>query len=636
MYRLTPLDIPHIEKAITDTLTFRDLLNGILVSRAWYNALSPLLYSDVITFRSSRYRQGKYDHFFDTIDSQRAILKHSHHIRAITCTIPSFSVLIKTGCPNLVELNFVLEFEPSKEVIYNTDPKQGLDGLDMVLARCPSLRALSLENVSLTTEKHTKAVLEFVKRLDRHPNITCFYMSVFEPTNYKLTTPLQAIFEHRLGRIDKDKVTSLTLRTGRELIRSKRGLPMLPITAGSSVPRQHQWVYRGTPLEHGQLCLEQPQTLTEDEPGRWEGEHKTRIEYPPAIAVLENEGVLELSLPQQPIMSVPISMAIYDRFPNLARFSCGNVRHVSTDKFLTLAHRNEFLKSVTWNYREQKKIVNFLRDPRIQLDQLHLQMLPGKCYESLLKPFMSSPLGGKAKHYLSNSLVGLMFTVAEILPLQHFLEIVTLCPNLQTLQADHVGVTKTDRGTSPPWVCTNLRLLRVHLFSSGWINWTGEENEEPQEMARTFMAELGSLTSLEHLELRFVFGEHDILQTPFMKLALGCKNGLEQLGKLAALKSLEIHDLIHDIGPRELMWMANRWPDLRALTLPKFPMVAFVPFLSMCRAEGRRPTPDFRKWWPNIRPQKVQKCGDCEGCGFKPRGVVDSWDLDTEKSIYYD
>lgn len=629
--RLMPLDIPHIEKAITDSLTFKDLLNGILVNREWYNALIPLLYSDVITFRSNHYRQGMYDHFFDTPDSQRAILKHSHHIRAITCTIPSLSVLVKTGCPNLVELNFVLEVKPPEEAIYNTDPKQGLDMLEMVLARCPSLRALSLENVSFTTEKHTKAILEFVKRLDRHPNITCFYMSVFDPTDYKLSRPLQTIFDHRLGRIDKDKVTSLTLRTGRELIRSKRGLPVLPITAGSSTPRQHQWVYRGTPLERRQLYLEQPQTLMEDEPGRWEGERKTRIVYPPAIAVLENDGILELSLPHQPIMSVPISMAVYDRFPNLARFSCGNVRHISTDKFLTLAHRNEHLKSVTWNYREQKQVFNFLRDPRVQLHQLHLQMLPGNCYKNLLKPFMTSP-----QHYLSNSLVGLMFTVADVLPLEHFLEIVTLCPNLQTLQADHVGVTKTDRGTSPPWVCKNLRLLRVYLFSSGWVNWTGEENEELQEMAQTFMAELGSLTSLEHLELRFVFGEHNILQTPFLKLALGCKNGLEQLGMLTALKSLEIHDLIHNIGPKELMWMANRWPNLRALTLPKFPMVSFVPFLSKCRADGRRPMPDFRKWWPNMRPRKVRKCKNCEGCGFKPREVMDNQDFDIENSISYD
>ncbi|KAF9299644.1 hypothetical protein BGZ74_008814 [Mortierella antarctica] len=633
----TPLDLPHIEKAITDSLTFKDLLNGILINRAWYNALIPLLYSDVITFRSSRYHRGLFDHFFDTPDSQRAILKHSHHIRALTCTFPSLSVLMKTGCPNLVELNYVLEFERPPDAIYETDPKQGLDVLDVVLARCPNLRALSFENISFATDKHVKAVLAFVKRLDRHPGITCFYMSVIDdPNDRKLSKPFQDIFEHRLGRIDRNKVTSLTMRLGKELIRSKRGLPVLQATAASGIPRQHQWAYRGTPLDREQLNLELPKTLSEDEQGRWEGEHKTQIEYPHAVAVLENDGVLELSLPQQPIMNESISMALFDRFPNLVRFSSGHVRDKSTDKFLLLAHRNKHLKHLTWNYRDRKQIFDFLRDfPRVELTQLNLRMLPGGCYETLLKPFMFSNRLGKT-HYLCNSLVGLMFTVAEPLPLAHFLEIVANCPNLQSLQADHVSVAKTnDQGASPPWVCTRLRLLRVYLFLVGWNNWTGETNEAPREMGQTFMRELGDLSQLEHLEMRFVFGEMEVLQTPFLRLALGCKNGLQQLGRLRELRSLEIHDLAHNIGPRELMWMASRWPELRALTLPKFPMHTRMPFLSPCRGDGWRPTPDFSSWWPNMRAQKVRKCNNCEGCGFRQKGTLDSYEDQIAPCCYH-
>lgn len=41
--------IPHIWDSITETLSFKGLLNCILVNRQWHDAFIPTLWSDVVT-----------------------------------------------------------------------------------------------------------------------------------------------------------------------------------------------------------------------------------------------------------------------------------------------------------------------------------------------------------------------------------------------------------------------------------------------------------------------------------------------------------------------------------------------------------------------------------------------------------
>lgn len=53
---LSLFDIPHIAEAITDSLSFTDLLSCILVNQTWYDDLIGVLWLDVISYRSTTFK----------------------------------------------------------------------------------------------------------------------------------------------------------------------------------------------------------------------------------------------------------------------------------------------------------------------------------------------------------------------------------------------------------------------------------------------------------------------------------------------------------------------------------------------------------------------------------------------------
>ncbi|KAF9285916.1 hypothetical protein BGZ74_001386 [Mortierella antarctica] len=162
-----PFHIPHICHSITDPLSFADLLKCILVNRHWHDTFIPILWSDAVTFRSlprSHRKRAAYRDYSLLYYGHQGILKHAHHIRALTCQgAQSLQTLVDSfSCVNLVEINFVINLRVGS---------LGLDNLVDLMSVNPSLRAISIENVDLSdkaTESQLHGLLNF---LDRTPSI---------------------------------------------------------------------------------------------------------------------------------------------------------------------------------------------------------------------------------------------------------------------------------------------------------------------------------------------------------------------------------------------------------------------------------------------------------------------------------
>ncbi|KAF9337218.1 hypothetical protein BG006_005790 [Podila minutissima] len=101
---LHPLDTPHIVKAITESFSFDDLSSCIRVSWAWHNAFIPALWADLVTFRTS---EGGIRHPYSSPVFHQALIKHSRHIRGLTCSNATIPALLESRLDSLLEINFV-------------------------------------------------------------------------------------------------------------------------------------------------------------------------------------------------------------------------------------------------------------------------------------------------------------------------------------------------------------------------------------------------------------------------------------------------------------------------------------------------------------------------------------------------
>ncbi|KAG0343967.1 hypothetical protein BG004_004864 [Podila humilis] len=188
MTSLSPLDLPFLVEAMAESLSFADLIHCILVSRVWNTAFVPILWTDVITFRSSPHPRPTahissshnytLSHYFTTPVSMDTFASYAHHIRAVTCSKSTLPALLASDLPNLVEINFIVEpsssssmvdsskvqveeapaaaaaaaasnFAPELSHWFCSPSRLCLNGLAKVIAQCPSLRAISIEDLDL-------------------------------------------------------------------------------------------------------------------------------------------------------------------------------------------------------------------------------------------------------------------------------------------------------------------------------------------------------------------------------------------------------------------------------------------------------------------------------------------------------
>ncbi|KAF9281823.1 hypothetical protein BGZ74_002270 [Mortierella antarctica] len=163
----------HIQESITGTLTFTDLLKCILVNRTWHNLFIPLLWSDVITYRSiptAKYRQWEYLDYSLTPHGRQALIKYGSLIGAVTCKgTSSLKVLAEANCINIVEIEYDAEW-----IVDNNYSGPGLAELASWIRLHPTLETISIKNLSYV--RPAIELFQFLNVLDTQPHITNIYI----------------------------------------------------------------------------------------------------------------------------------------------------------------------------------------------------------------------------------------------------------------------------------------------------------------------------------------------------------------------------------------------------------------------------------------------------------------------------
>ncbi|KAF9332909.1 hypothetical protein BG006_004202 [Podila minutissima] len=164
------LHIPHILNSITDSLTFSDLLNCILVCRQWHDRFIAILWTDVVTFRSKPAAMRDTWTYLDysrTAPGRQALLSHAYAIRALTCQgSNSLQILRASNSINLLEINYLMDSVDSK--VSDT----GLGDLAMLITVNPRLTAVSIENINLKVDHTREELSRFLDFVDKYSTIT--------------------------------------------------------------------------------------------------------------------------------------------------------------------------------------------------------------------------------------------------------------------------------------------------------------------------------------------------------------------------------------------------------------------------------------------------------------------------------
>ncbi|KAF9271408.1 hypothetical protein BGZ74_006060 [Mortierella antarctica] len=88
-------------------------------------------------------------------------------------------------------------------------------------------------------------------------------------------------------------------------------------------------------------------------------------------------------------------------------------------------------------------------------------------------------------------------------------------------------------------------------------------------IAPSFMEQLGYQTRLYDLVLPFN-AAYRCGASPFLQLAIGLLNGLDQFEELKRLEYFSCTGILHEVGSSEIAWMKVHWPRLRKIHLPVF------------------------------------------------------------------
>ncbi|KAF9393137.1 hypothetical protein CPB97_000039 [Podila verticillata] len=623
-------DLPHIVEAVARTFTCEDLLSCILVSRAWHTTWIRILWSDIITYGIFRTESGSraYNFYFHTSEGQQALTKHAHHIRAVTCRFQrDLLILTLAGVSHLAEINFIAQELPrhQSERHRSAVVETGLSDLIHLIAQNHNLRAVSIENLGLlTADKPAEDLLALVTYLDTRPGITCFYLGGNAVLDESRLDLLRTILALRLDRIDNSKVESLVLRDRQELMRYRRGPPS---AAGGSA---HEWPTRETPLEKLSLTCECKRSLEEPLPGRWEYDWRKHQCPMMGLAVLENKGILEVSLPYS--IFFDSIKPLMKRYTNLRRLSTGMLTPLLVKHIIRLLPEiTPGLQELDVSYVEEQPLSTYLNDPRIHLSSLSVTTLLRNA--DMKCPFLLPDVFLKPAHFFHSALVRLdLKGIETVMP--QILQILSGSSQLQYLHAGYVHLTSNEPDSfGEPWACKGLRGLRmqIHLFD---VSFSGSEMDyferqiniadKAQTMAGPFMRQVGNLVELRELEFRF----HHPMEngvSPFLALSVEADNGLKSLGKLSRLEKFVISGLKHQVGDKEVEWMASHWPRLRSIELPVFdgthdPELAYP---EGCEAY----LPDYKRCFPRLKVVIPIEVYCCRYCCHLPCDCTESSDI---------
>ncbi|KAF9214618.1 hypothetical protein BGZ59_003363 [Podila verticillata] len=613
------LQLPHILEAIAYTLSFDDLLSCVLVNHTWYHAITPLLWEDVITYRSeptdSIYAWDYQEYFLQ--DERQGFLKNAHHIRALTCQHSQLLVLNNTNCINLVEVNYVVD-----------GSFHGLPELTQLIIRNPGLRAVSVESKGgyhLALNSYhlalNKPMSDFLDVLDQFLNISCVYLGgVYS----------EQVFSRLLKRVRQEphQIKKLTLQRPDLLTRSRRG-------------PQQAWVARESPMVVQIPEMELWRTVddkTLGNNGRWENEQWGSLNNGGpelCVAVMETDHELQLVFPNWP------SVSENERF--LARYT--HCQHIDTGLYTqqddahldALLHQNPNLHKLHLHFSAIRgvNLARILHHPHIQFSSLRLHTTFGIARAS------TTPNSEFLKHL--PTLVDLdldyrHFTMNELLYILEY------TPQLQSIRVPSVTVaSKKQPYPHVVWASNNLQKVSLGLYLQGdqpdlqvSIDRSLQTEDRAPIRARSaraatllaplFMEQLNSQPELRELELSFNNRLHPKL-SPFLQLSLDPTIGLPQLSNLRKLQSLVITGLAHRLGQQEIEWMAQHWA-LSRLEVPILLRVCPNKAESLTRVNFTGEAPAYHKWFPQLHvvvPVDCYSCGRCRSQACDCRGLNEAF-----------
>ncbi|KAF9336275.1 hypothetical protein BG006_009122 [Podila minutissima] len=600
-----PFHIPHICHSITDPLSFADLLKCILVSRHWHDTFIPILWSDAVTFRSlprSHRKRAAYHDYSLLYYGHQGILKHAHHIRALTCQgAQSLQTLVDSfSCVNLVEINLVINLRVGF---------LGFDNLVDLMSVNSSLRAISIENVDLSdkaTESQLHGLLDF---LDRTPSITSVCLTMKGSQSQE---QWGSVWGRMYSRIDRNTIHSLCIQSG-HLSRSKRAL-----MGGRT------WPVRETPLLVQVRDTAFRRVLPSAE-ARWENETRSQRHRPyDSLTVLENSGSLELCAYNLDILK--LLWTLLQRPPPVSRVTSYGYPQPP----------QEFVESVGTTLRQVFPNLRKLDISREFLAHLPLEnifpSLTGLSSLSLSFDFRYTPrfplLLSTEPHALSS------LKLQVDIPMSDFFSIVTRCPSLLDLKVSALHHIQGPE-VSPPWICKDLRKLDIQLMYRDTLSHY-LYNDDPtfelemasaKRLAPSLLQQLGGLAHLRDLCLG-LNEELKVDVSPFFQLSVDPVLGMPKLAGLQQLKTFKVTGLRHSVGQHEIEWMRANWPLLFSLDIPIMVDAGGHRRQAWVRDFGGL-APAYEQWYPGL---KVLIPESIDGCDMEDE---DNWDeFEHEETIW--
>lgn len=583
-----PFHIPHILQAVAETLTFSDLLNCILVNHHWHTYFIPVLWTDTITFRSrptTKYRVWTYLELFRTPHGQQGLLKHAHHIRAITCQgSRALQLLKQVGTANLHEINYVIDNQA-------LDTETGLEDLADLIAINPQLASVSVENLALNAHDNVLRELSaFVDFLDQHPQIANVH---FEPHRYVWDSYRDqwADLWFRLISRTPTNVSHITIR------------PLLFVNLPRSDRSQgyRLWPARQSSLRWRYPTVDVRHTYFAQSGTRWENERYQFHASTGAMAVFFSRGDDTLTL-YTPHMKVATRlMHVLQGFSAL-----------------------QTLKIISLEQPELRIIVPAI--PRILPNLSHVDLPVYHSHAAPLDKFIDDVRGlssigldlrsnehlvGKVLSKFSGALTRLHL---GLVTMSQFFSVAASCSVLQELIVGNLVITDSEQtAVSPCWiVCLRKFVVRIQYGKNHNVDSVPEyvlERQFARSVAPSFMEQLGSLEMLQELSIQFG-DQYKPGDWPFLELTVDGHSGLPRLAGLKQLRTVAFAGLKHRVGEDEIRWMARHWKQLESLELP------------LLREDGELQwgdahdvaVPDYSAWFPGLQAIVAKICYGCAVC----------------------
>ncbi|KAF8988401.1 hypothetical protein BGZ52_010507 [Haplosporangium bisporale] len=627
-------ELPHILKSIANSLRFNDLVSCVRVNRTWYDTITPLLWEDVIAYRSIPTNQHDVwtykQYFLRDHQSRQGLLKNAHHIRALTCQTPQLLTTLNTTlCANLVEINF------------NTDRSyEAFPAFMRLIARSPKLRAVSVESLwDYPEPERWERVHDLVDVLCKRSDISCFYLEGI----YTHARDVEGLCAKALGRIRQDpkQIKKLTLQRRDLLRRSRRG------------PSQgRMWAARESPLVVPIPGQERWRVIEDNivgNNGRWENETWTPMvnSNGHTLAVMETPGELQVVVPYT--FSTAAYSRFLDQFTNCQDITIGHVEKPLHDALVASLQRLPNVSKIdqqTYRFNDPTKIPacsNKLTSVRLHsIDQIENYTL------------LDTPLSTQLGSLVDLDLDFRQFTFTELM------HILVNTPSLQMIRIPSVIIQGTEQELMPAiWASSHLQQVSLGLYlkchrddlKRGYVgSWGHVENEERNHvkacatdiaiaLTPMFLEQLNSQSELCELELSFNNRLHPRL-SPFLQLSLDPVAGLPRLSNLKKLEKLVITGLAHRLGQQEIEWMSRQWPRLRWIEVPVLDYwvdtteAVSCTRYSVTTAGQEVEAPRYDQWFPRLHvviPIDCYSCGRCWSLHCPCRSLYEVSDFDEEE-----